>query len=69
VTHELVERIVEEEYDAIRAEAGDAFADGHWELARDLFVDSALAEEYPAFLTLPAYAALLTAESAQAQHK
>ena len=62
VTHELVERIVEEEFDAIRAEAGDAFTDGHWELARDLFVDSALAEEYPAFLTLPAYAALLANE-------
>ncbi|HET7194192.1 MAG TPA: malate synthase A [Nocardioides sp.] len=67
VTHELVEQIVEEEYDAIRAEVGDAFADGHWELARDLFVDSALAEEYPDFLTLPAYAALVSAESAQLQ--
>ena len=63
VTHELVERVVAEEYDALRAEAGDeAFAAGHWEVARDLFVDSALAEEYPDFLTLPAYAALLSAE-------
>ena len=62
VTHELVERIVEEEYDAIRADVGDAFSDGHWEVARDLFVDSALAEEYPDFLTLPAYAALLQAD-------
>jgi malate synthase len=65
VTHELVERVVAEEYDALRAEVGDdAFAAGHWEVARDLFVDSALAEEYPDFLTLPAYAALLQAESA-----
>jgi malate synthase len=65
VTHELVERVVAEEYDALRAEVGDdAFAAGHWEVARDLFVDSALAEEYPDFLTLPAYAALLSAESA-----
>ena len=65
VTHELVERIVEEEYDALRAEVGDdAFGAGHWDVARDLFVDSALAEDFPAFLTLPAYAALLDAESA-----
>jgi malate synthase len=62
VTHELVERIVEEEYDAIRADVGETFADGHWDLARDLFVGSALADEYPAFLTLPAYAALLQTE-------
>jgi malate synthase len=63
VTHDLVERVVAEEYDALRDEVGDdAFSAGHWEVARDLFVDSALAEEYPDFLTLPAYAALLKAE-------
>ncbi|MFL6003741.1 MAG: malate synthase A [Nocardioides sp.] len=62
VTHELVERVVAEELEALRTEVGDAFAAGHWELARDLFVDSALAEEYPDFLTLPAYEALLQAE-------
>ena len=64
VTRELVQRIVEEEYAALRAEVGDdAFAAGHWDVARDLFVDSALAEDYPTFLTLPAYAALLAAEA------
>jgi malate synthase len=63
VTRDLVQRIVEEEYAALRAEVGDdAFAAGHWDVARDLFVDSALAEDYPDFLTLPAYAALLAAE-------
>ncbi len=62
VTRELVQRIVEEEYAALQAELGDSFAAGHWDVARDLFVDSALAEDFPAFLTLPAYAALLAAE-------
>jgi malate synthase len=62
VTRELVQRIVEEEYDALRTEVGDSFAAGHWDVARDLFVDSALAEDYPDFLTIPAYAALLAAE-------
>ncbi|MGH3306052.1 MAG: malate synthase, partial [Nocardioides sp.] len=64
VTRELVQRIVEEEYAALQAELGDSFAAEQWDVARDLFVDSALAEDFPAFLTLPAYAALLTAEAA-----
>ena len=67
VTHELVERMVEEEYSALRDEVGESFAEGHWEVARHLFVDSALAEDFPAFLTLPAYEALLHAESARLQ--
>ena len=62
VTRELVQRIVDEEYAGLRDEVGDSFAAGHWDVARDLFVDSALAEDYPDFLTLPAYAALLKAE-------
>jgi malate synthase len=62
VTHELVERVVAEEYDALRAEVGESFAEGQWEVARDLFVGSALAEDFPAFLTLPAYDALLHSE-------
>ena len=64
ISRELVERIVEEEYAAIRNQVGDdAFKTGHWETARDLFVGSALSEEFPDFLTLPAYDAILTAES------
>ncbi len=65
ITRDLVERIVEEEYAALRDALGEqAFAAGHWAEARSLFVDSALSEEFPDFLTLPAYAAILAAESA-----
>ncbi|MGH3362035.1 MAG: malate synthase A [Nocardioides sp.] len=63
VTRGLVERLVSEEYDGLMAEHGDDEAG--WALARDLFVESALAEEFPDFLTLPAYEALLAAESAE----
>jgi malate synthase len=64
ITRDLVERIVEEEYAALRDALGEqAFAAGHWAEARSLFVGSALSEEFPDFLTLPAYAALLAAES------
>ncbi|HEX8646428.1 MAG TPA: malate synthase A [Thermoleophilaceae bacterium] len=55
VTRELVERIVGEEMDAIRQSRGDAFSSGRWDEARDLFVETSLADEYPDFLTLPAY--------------
>ena len=56
VTRELVEKIVGEEMDAIRESRGDAFSSGRWDEARDLFVETSLADEYPDFLTLPAYA-------------
>ena len=56
VTRELVERIVGEEMDAIRQTRGDALSSGRWDEARDLFVETSLADEYPDFLTLPAYA-------------
>ena len=63
VTRELVERVVEEEYAALREAVGEeAFAAGHWAQARDLFVGSALSEEFPDFLTLPAYQQVLAAE-------
>ena len=63
VTRELVERIVEEEYAGLREAVGeDAFAAGHWSDARRLFDGSALSEEFPDFLTLPAYQAVLAAE-------
>jgi malate synthase len=56
VTRELVEAIVGEEMARIEAARGDAFASGRWGEARDLFVETSLADEYPDFLTLPAYA-------------
>jgi malate synthase len=56
VTRELVERFIEEELAAIRDRIGDeAIHTGRWVDARALFTEMALADEYPAFLTLPAY--------------
>ena len=55
VTRELVERIVDEEMEAIRLARGDAFAAGRWDDARALFTEMALADEMADFLTLPAY--------------
>jgi malate synthase len=55
VTRELVERLVDEEMTAIAEARGDAFAGGRWDDARALFTEMALADEYPDFLTLPAY--------------
>jgi malate synthase len=55
VTRELVERLVDEEMSAIAEARGDAFAGGRWDDARALFTEMALADEYPDFLTLPAY--------------
>ncbi|CAN5233546.1 malate synthase A [soil metagenome] len=56
VTRELVERIIEEEMAAIKADVGDdGFAEGRWSDARDTFTEMALAQEYADFLTLPAY--------------
>jgi malate synthase len=55
VTRELVERMVDEEMAAIAEARGDAFAGGRWDDARALFTEMALADEYPDFLTLPAY--------------
>ena len=56
VTPELVERVIEEELAAIRAQLGeDAFAAGRFEEARQIFAELALGEDFPEFLTLPAY--------------
>ncbi|SDQ42443.1 malate synthase A [Quadrisphaera sp. DSM 44207] len=56
VTRELVERIIDEEVAAIRERVGEErFAAGRWDDARATFVESALADEYADFLTLPAY--------------
>jgi malate synthase len=56
VTRELVERIIQEELDAIRKTTGeDVFAAGRWDDARSLFTEMALADDFAEFLTLPAY--------------
>jgi malate synthase len=55
VTRELVERLTDEEMDKIREARGDSYASGRWDDARALFTEMALADEYPDFLTLPAY--------------
>jgi malate synthase len=55
VTRELVEEVLDEEMDKIREVRGDTFASGRWQEARALFTEMALADEYPDFLTLPAY--------------
>ena len=41
---------------SIEQSRGDAFASGRWDEARSLVVEASLADEYPDFLTLPAYA-------------
>ena len=63
MTRELVEQVVEEEYAALRVAVADdeAFDSGHWAEARRLFVSTALSEEFPDFLTIPAYESVLAA--------
>jgi malate synthase len=56
VTPEYVRRVAADQLVAMRDEVGeDAFAAGGWQRAFDLLLRIALAEEYPDFLTLPAY--------------
>jgi malate synthase len=59
VTRELVQQVLDEEYDGIRAAVGpQAFAEGRYAEAREIFAEVTLAEDYSDFLTLPAYARL-----------
>jgi malate synthase len=55
VTRELVERIIGEELDKIRAQLGNGYDAPRFEQARSLFTEVALADDYAEFLTLPAY--------------
>jgi malate synthase len=52
VTRNLVARILDDESEAIGA---DAFAAGHYQEARELFEHVAVADDFVDFLTLPAY--------------
>ena len=57
VTVELVTRIIKEEMEEIRGRVGqDAIVRGRWEDARAMFEEMVLSDDYPEFLTLPAYA-------------
>jgi malate synthase len=56
VTRQLVESMIDGERAALRDRLGeDAFSQGRWDDARATFTQMALADEYPDFLTLPAY--------------
>lgn len=56
VTPALVEKIADEETGRLRDELGDeAFVAGRFPEARELFERVALADDFPEFLTLPAY--------------
>jgi malate synthase len=56
VTAELVRKAADEETDKIRQELGaEAYDGGRWKEARDIFEEVALADDFVAFLTLPAY--------------
>jgi malate synthase len=59
VDRALVERVVAEEYDALVATGGPYAA--HLSTARDVFVTTALDDDFVDFLTLPAYDAVLAA--------
>ena len=62
VTAELVREIADEELRGIAAEIGEeAFAASRFELARQVFEEVALADDFADFLTLPAYEAALEA--------
>jgi malate synthase len=56
VTVELFRRVLAEELDTIRADVGeDAFAQGQYALAQEVFDDVATRDDFVEFLTLPAY--------------
>lgn len=59
VDSELVTRVIADEMQTIRGEVGEArFAAGRFELARELFTELVMADEFADFLTLGAYAHL-----------
>jgi malate synthase len=46
---------IREALDGLKASMGDAYAASHFDLAARIFEEIALADEFPAFLTLRAY--------------
>lgn len=61
ITREWVQQLIEEISGGFERFDGDRFDD-----AREIFAEVALAEDYPAFLTLPAYRRFLAAPSLEA---
>ena len=55
VTPELVKQIIDEELATIRTSLGQAFDEGLFQQAKELFIEVALDRDYVDFLTLPAY--------------
>ena len=56
VTRDLVNTVIDEELAKIAATVGDeAFAQGGWDAATDLYREMATSEDFADFLTLPAY--------------
>ncbi|HIY41536.1 MAG TPA: malate synthase A, partial [Candidatus Nocardiopsis merdipullorum] len=55
VTPELVKQIIDEELTTIRTSLGQAFDEGLFKQAKELFIEVALDRDYVDFLTLPAY--------------
>ena len=67
MTADLVRAIVSAELTAIAGEIGEAAYDaGRYELARQVFEQVALADDFADFLTLPAYTAAIEADRAGA---
>ncbi|MFC2947195.1 malate synthase A [Virgibacillus sediminis] len=60
VTYEMVEQIQSEEMESLRYQLGDdAFNEGNFELAAELFSQLIQRDEFEEFLTLPAYGRLI----------
>jgi malate synthase len=55
ITHHWIEELLDEEFGRLERFDGDRFED-----ARDIFEEVTLAQDFPSFLTLPAYARYLT---------
>jgi malate synthase len=55
ITHHWIEELLDEEFARLERFDGDRFED-----ARDIFEEVTLGQEFPSFLTLPAYARYLT---------
>ncbi|MCQ6269258.1 malate synthase A [Pseudarthrobacter sp. R1] len=55
ITHEWIEELLDQEFARLERFDGDRFED-----ARDIFEEVTLAQDFPSFLTLPAYARYLT---------
>lgn len=69
VTRELVREVLDAEMTTIRAAVGADFDGRPFEQARELFEQVSLTDEYVDFLTLPAYQAVLAAETQPATQR